>query len=613
MRRRDDAAGHLVTLIVGLAVFTGVVTFGLLYAVRSDPTQRVEALDADAKAANALAKLTATTGVPLDWESRAWAAGTALGLAASADEPYLLGQAKLARLRSADPPPLERLANFTGVDGWSVRIRVEPMLFAEPNGTVAGFSGSRLAYVSHRAGDVEESKSGVPDSLPAIQESAALRSLAFQYRSTTAGSDDHASVGDVHPDSQPDLARELAVRLAGFDSVTYETALGEQDPWKVAREGRTGSASWWSASASDRFLTTGAWKNTKFVPTLGAHSITVGAFDLAGLEDLAPTLELDHWFDAGPPAPAADEVAVYAACVANCTSGDDEVKVWASNADIGTKASPARDSIDLSAFDGGTVRVRLVYDRNSVVSDNLAGEGWFVSRVALAVDSSDDPPVRLRTVYENTLDYNVTSLDFLVVGTDVDHDAFQATDGIAAAAITDWVVAGGRLLVLGSASADDAWLRGTFTVAGESEAASSLVEGESDFTHPLVASPHVLRVKSFDWSAPSWSPSSDFTAVLVGEDGNERVPVLSVSRDPQRFAGGALLATARPGAHPDAAHARLALANWLGYLLRHDGHAEVGASVPTGVDYGHASTGVLARGSETGESWPARVSVFVWR
>lgn len=618
--RRDDAgSGQLVAFLVGLALFAAVVAAALVYASHDEKDDEGEGTDLRVKATVAVMRLASTPGAPTDWDARGVGDSTALGLAIGEENPFELSHDKIALLTGSSSPATDRLPNLTGADGWSVHVRVEPLVFAEANGSVAGFPTSTLAYVSHREGDVDDSKSDALDSTGAFMEIAMLRELAFPFRYATASSSSYESRGDVHPDSQPDLLRELVPRLAGFDSATYSTSDEDASTWKIVRRGVDADASWWAGSASSRYLTTGKWASSTrvFENTQREHSLTIGTFDLSGLDDYAPIVRFSHWFDSGSPPPFNDEVALYVACLANCSALTEE-KAWSTTSDAGSRASLEDVAVDLSAFEGGTIRLRLVYDRNSPSSRGLPlGEGWFVSELRFDLETSEDPPAYVSTLYENDLDYNTTSYEFLVVGSDVDHEAFLASDGYVRAAITDWVVAGGRLLVLGSEDADSAWLDGTFTVPGTPQSSSALVDGASDFTHPLVTSPRMLRVASLDWSAPSWSPSDDFVTVLVGEEGThgDRVPVLSASSAPARFGGGLVLATARPGLAEleQRLVARDALANWLAYLLHYDLQGEAGDSIPARVAYGHASLMGVTHSPATGREEPVRVSVFVWR
>lgn len=608
-------SAQLIALLAGIALFTSVIAFALGNTNEDDQVTRESAADLAIKAETLAFRLSATPGVPEDWEALPTDEIATLGLASHVDSPFTAHAGKLDRFRGAMRPPDALLANLSGLDGYGVHVRLEPALGVTPNGTVSDFAVEPLAYVAHRAGSVSASKRTAHDSAPALAEMTFLRELAFPFRPVTSGSVDFASLGDAHPDSRVDLARELVPRLAGFESVAYSTPAPTTGTWKLVHNGEYGNPSWWTSGTPETLLTTGDFDDATraFVPTVQEHSVTLPWLDLRERSpEWSTTLTLTHWFDAGQPTPTPDAASVLVECLANC-SASGEATVWSSVEDVGAKSAFVETAIDLSAREGELLRIRFSYDRNSLVSRGpLAGEGWFVSRVAIESRHDSETVVD----HENALDYRTSAYRVLVVGSDVDHESFLASDRVVRTALTQWVVAGGRLLVLGSASADQAWLEPTFATSGAPLSASALFADASDLTHPLVTNPHELRVASLDWSALPYRPTADYVTALRGEEEispGVHAPLLSATRASTAFEGAVVLATARPGLDDEPTVAKAALANWLAYALRAESYAELGDSVPAFTSYGSSSATLLVLDEERGTTRPVVITTFVWR
>lgn len=609
----DRAASQIVSFIVGIALFASAVAFALAHTNRDQHIERMDTSEFAAMAATIALRLAGTPGVPSAWETLPLSDVEVLGLSADVETPYVLDAAKLERFRGHERPADDRISNLTGAQEFGVHLRLSPAIGVMANGSVAEFASTSLGYLARRDGSVDDSKRETANSAPATAEELTLRRLAFRFRASTAGSLDYTSAGDVHPDSRPDLARELVPRLAGFESVAYTDEAAASGTWKVVRKGAYASPAWWTG-APERVLTTGDYSvaHGAFLPATGDHSITLPPIDLTG-HDLgwSSRLELNHWFDTGLAVPEGDAISVRAKCIANCSGASVETTLWSATSDVGAKSHFADTNVDLTLFMGKVVRVRLAFDRGSVLPPPRGGEGWFLAHVRVESTRATSTA----TLYDNTLDYNTTSYRALVVGSEFDHAALLADDGIVRTALTDWIVAGGRLLVLGTSRPDPDWLEGTFAVEGAPLSASALLADASDLTHPLVTTPNELAVASLDWSAESYLPTADYVTVLRGEEEvspGVHAPLLSVTRATARFDGAVMLATARPGLDDDARVARDALANWMAYLVHAGEHAELGDSVPARTPFGYADAPVSYL-DEDAVTRAGVLSVFVWR
>jgi hypothetical protein len=135
--------------------------------------------------------------------------------------------------------------------------------------------------------------------------------------------------------------------------------------------------------------------------------------------------------------------------------------------------------------------------------------------------------------------------DILVVGSGVDHSTMTAN--VVKDAIRDWVLAGGTLVVLGSAQQAYQWLQplfhtGVATVNGAAMA--------PDVSHPLLKEPNELAWTSYDTHGRGWDIKDqgsgahydDFSHVIVqgGED------VMAISKDGAFGAGRIMLTTYMP-------------------------------------------------------------------
>lgn len=135
--------------------------------------------------------------------------------------------------------------------------------------------------------------------------------------------------------------------------------------------------------------------------------------------------------------------------------------------------------------------------------------------------------------------------DVLVVGSGVEHSAL--TSNSVKEPIKNWTLAGGTLVVLGSASQAYQWLQPLFFTGVSTVNGAALAP---DVAHPLLKEPNTLDWTSYDSHGRGWDIKDkgsgahydDFSHVIVqgGED------VLAVSKDGAFGAGRILLSTYMP-------------------------------------------------------------------
>lgn len=151
----------------------------------------------------------------------------------------------------------------------------------------------------------------------------------------------------------------------------------------------------------------------------------------------------------------------------------------------------------------------------------------------------------IKVYLDNVFAPRLSEYDILVVGSGVDHSSMTAN--VVKDGVRDWVLAGGTLVVLGSASQSYQWLQPLFHtgVATVNGAASA-----PDVAHPLLKEPNELAWTSYDSHGRGWDIKSqgsgahydDFSHVIVqgGED------VLAISKDGAFGDGRIVLTTYMP-------------------------------------------------------------------
>jgi hypothetical protein len=162
---------------------------------------------------------------------------------------------------------------------------------------------------------------------------------------------------------------------------------------------------------------------------------------------------------------------------------------------------------------------------------------------ATALEGDVYPDVK--SYLDATLPGRLAGHDLLIVGSGVDHSTLTAN--AVKAAIRDWVLAGGTLVVLGSAGQAYQWLQPLFSTGVTTVNGVATAE---DVSHPLLREPHPLAWTQYDAHGRGWDIKSqgsgahydDFSHVIVqgGED------LLAVSKDGAFGEGRIILTTYMP-------------------------------------------------------------------
>jgi hypothetical protein len=151
----------------------------------------------------------------------------------------------------------------------------------------------------------------------------------------------------------------------------------------------------------------------------------------------------------------------------------------------------------------------------------------------------------VKSYLNDNLPGRLAGYDMLVVGSGVDQSTL--TSASVKYAIRDWVLAGGTLVVLGSAALNYQWLEPLFSVGVHTANGSPTAP---DPSHPLLATPNVLQWTLYDDHAMGWdikntgsnAAYNSFSHVIVqaGQD------ALAVSKDGGFGAGRIVLTTYLP-------------------------------------------------------------------
>lgn len=608
----DAGATSPLALLVATFVFTSSVPFVL--ALLHEPVDaKSQNQRLHARASDALRVLTTTPGSPPDWAHLPPGSVERLGLAriTGTTQP-VTDQAKYDKWRGTleNPFPLHDLKRALDLTKYGVHVQVTPDLDATANGSSESLERYRTAYVGEHA-------PGGTETPASERERDALRTLALPFDGSKARAVDHQSRGHRYEDTSLYLKRELVPRLAGFNSVTYSQEVPpDPDPsvWTVFEKGEYATASWWQTGTPTRLLTASKWDGTGFAATKRDHSLTVGVLDLTPYGTAhAVRLDINHYYAPGIQLPFRDKISIIGRCLTNCTSANPaDVTLWSTENSAGTRGDFQEKTVDLATFKGQTFLLRFVYERKTV-GVGVQGEGWFLSYIAVNATRGG----RVTPLVDNRLAFSTSTLDALIVGSNVDHASFRAPDGLVKNAVHDWVQEGGGLLVLGSEKADAAWLTPHFTndvpPADSRLGAGGVLARETDHTHPAVTTPNTLTPATHEHAPQAYPANPKFRRVVVGANATAGppVPLLSVSEATNRFDGSVILTTARPALVANGEEARRALADWLTHIARHSHHHATEAEPPDHASRASARA-TLQFGDATSQEPGATITLTIW-
>jgi hypothetical protein len=214
------------------------------------------------------------------------------------------------------------------------------------------------------------------------------------------------------------------------------------------------------------------------------------------------------------------------------------------NLSMAAQTANERDALDQLGLDFGN-HVYITGGAPTVRLDVLVGADIPILTVLGVSSLPGDVYPDNKQYLDAVLPARLAQYDVLVIGSGVDHSTMTANavkDGI-----RDWVLAGGTLVVLGSASQSYQWLQPLF------HAGVATVNGAAmapDVSHPLLKEPNELAWTSYDSHGRGWDIKSqgsgahydDFSHVIVqgGED------VMAISKDGGFGAGRIILTTYMP-------------------------------------------------------------------
>ncbi len=146
---------------------------------------------------------------------------------------------------------------------------------------------------------------------------------------------------------------------------------------------------------------------------------------------------------------------------------------------------------------------------------------------------------------DSTLNSVLPGYDLLIVGSSVDQSSL--TSAIVKQPISDWVVAGGTLMVMGSSAQNFQWLEPLFSV-GTTTVNSA--PAAPDVSHPILHEPHELDWPSYDNFGLAWDlkdqgamASFDKFQHIITSDGED---ILAVSNEGAFGDGRIFLTSFRP-------------------------------------------------------------------
>lgn len=217
---------------------------------------------------------------------------------------------------------------------------------------------------------------------------------------------------------------------------------------------------------------------------------------------------------------------------------------------------------------------------------------------------------------DNVLHARLDAYEILIIGSNVDHSAL--TSEHVKSKVTEWVHAGGTLIVFGSDSKSFKWLESTMGVGIETVNGGAFAP---DVDHPILREPYALDWPAYDTFEQAWGGKNDkssggksfdelFQHVIQDDDGD----VLAISRDGAFGAGTVFLTTFRPADiahHINLRESMNLINNIVVYTDRSYLFLDYGPAPPR-----DAAVGAAARSSHVWDERygqvPVRVTVLTW-
>lgn len=601
LTRDDRASGTIISYIAGIGIFLAIFAFALAFlSIYAEPTNPTQDVSLDSMASNTMEILLSSPGVPADWEDDP-SSLQRLGLLKPGTQTTVSYQKVLKLQPGSDQVAYEDAKEALGLSDHEVLIQGKPVYSGDENRSA--LEGYDAGYV----GDFEDDTG--TERQPSVDGSATLDKTAVQFNNTVAGEETllEDDPGDKYKDLSNHTNAHLLTRLAGMpynddDGGVLSTTARY---WRMID---THDHSQDLDPSKRNVLTTSKYDSGWDYEDGENDRIYLARLDLTDWDSDDPI-----WFNFTHHADGVDALT---------DSEDDEGHVetrpvgdsdgWTDEHDVafisnGTSTSFENASVDITAAQGDEVYLSLEWKTNALSGE---GDGWFIGN--WTIEGVRDGIHK--TLEENDLDYNTTTHDVLVVGSQVNHGELSADQ--VKRGIQQWVWGGGDIVALGSDSGGDStqwlspWLTDNFV-----DATGPILEDKSNLTHQVLNSPHILPFKEWPLSDHAYGITEDdeFTHVLVRDDGDGNVEqALSASNLDADGDGDLLLSGHRSDQLGDDERQDL-FENGL-IWVRHRGlYLEYGEHPHEAASAGSSQMTTLADGSQINVGYPTyKVTVHVW-
>jgi len=599
----DGAGGHVIGFAVGGAIF--LLTFSVLIQFALEPASDARPKDANLarEAEDTLRILTSTAGEPATWGLAGGASGDAvarLGLLEPGTSATLSPGKWDALVRGtlvdeangAVDYPAARAALGLGNKGFHLRAYpIFPTAAAGTYGLGSDFVSHTVAYVGH--------VQGVAESQESKKESHVLATLPVAFDNVTWNALlMPGAQGDKFPDASASLRDGLVPQLGGALLVNGQQNGDTYRAMRIHRDFLAAETGWTPPEGDHVFAFTDG-------DDLSYHKnrdvdIVVGRVDLSdvpGVPVLSMKYRLDNGGDDGVPPTTGD----YAYLMAGVHIGGGVVS-WTR---VGPYLGATGTAWETSSAGIGSCVPCLVAPTNANVylgvrfhsdNDNVNGARGLVFDDIRLVDGGG------RTLF--AAGFEAPRYATLVVGSAVDQNAL--TSAHVKHAVRDYVLAGGRLIVLGTDTQNYQWLEPIFD-AGIATASGGLFT--PDLAHPLLSTPNPLAYANYPTNGYVWviNNGADKFVQVVGSGDDH---VLAVSK-PQAFGAGSLILTTWLPSQMAGEEPFRFLANSITYGYYARLYLDFGPPVPKGVAVASATRTLLVDKTAVGDGKLVEVALVL--
>lgn len=598
----DEGSASMASYVVAASVFILGSSY-LLQFVVEPPGAGTATMDHQALRVNAqtaLEVLLGTPGWPAAWDAdvpgmkRLGLIERGTSLRIDPDKFDALARGKFATASADGYVDYAEAKDYLGVEGYDFHLRAFPVTTANSSATygLEGMDGFRIAYVGNFTSAGDEATSSQ-------MERWALDVLDVGFTNTTRF---NTTLGDVYKDNSVDIRANLLpvigptiyqtelsagagtkydfyrVNATSYDPLAdpeVELPLGDPVPPLTSAMGLSSDGA-----------TLGYTKNRELRAIIGQFAVTGGAADIEWRE-FVDTDRGNLSYDCGD----------YGFVEVSYDGGSawtrltDDANARSQDCDTGSNTHGTEMTRRTAAFaDCNCTSATLAYHWVGD-NDNNVGYGWIV----------DDVEVTSGAETRLIESFSAPEYDMLIIGSDVDHNAFTPND--IKDGIRDYVdLYGGRLVVLGGEQ-NRQWLDRLFD-AGTGGGSGGVAA--PDTTHPLLTLPNQLSYGSYT-STATWDfedEEASLFSMIMGETGTSQR--LSVSR-PGAWSGGgsadgAVILTSYEPHEWEVNETRAFFANAAIYGKFHYLFLEVGPEVPSGEAVASVSRSATMNKYRTGEA-----------